>query len=780
MATSPAAPASIGDQVFDDKGNDGTFNGADVGIPNVTVNLYEDTNGNGVIDAGDALIGTTQTNASGIYGFSGLAEGLSYIVDVDQADPDIATYFGGGVIQQSTVDPRPIQGLTGAYTTADFGFYKVVPGSIGDKVWYDADADGVVDANESGLANVDVKLYQDTNGNGMVDAGEPLLATTTTDANGVYNFTNLPAGTYVVDVVQTDPDVPASLAPSLDPIAVTLGVAQNKTDVDFPFVQALTKTVDLTSANPGQQLTYTVYPRYFGSQLLTGVVVNDIIPVGTTYVAATVNAGGEAVDETEPPDGVVDFVAWDLGSNAVGSVGYSGGTAMCPATLSIVADLDTWIYEKSSDLDTNDGAGTVIETANKASEDQVGLLHFPVTALPVGAVLDSVALNLTVQGSNGANRGISLHELKTAWTEGTGTKDACTSSSNGAAWQGPNCTDAWLTAADAFGASDYEAASLGTIDPLVKEVPYSVNSAALKTLVSTWAAGGTNRGIAMIPNGSATNAVTWYAKQTATTAWRPQLVLTYRVPTPSGCSGTATLTDIADTYIQEDDAARNFGTDNAMKIRPQSTKRKHALLKFDVAGIPVGATLNAATLSMYVSTNKTLTTSEIHGMVTAWTEGTNSNTNGATWNDSDGSLGAGDWSAGAFGTADYNATTIGAITPSTKLFKTADVKSLVQGWQTGALANNGLVLLTTGTATADAAYASRENGTPANRPVINVTWTIPPSDPTRVNTPERRPAAGGGRGQDQRQHGVAEHHRQRRDQRRSQRPHRHRLGRGRL
>ena len=105
-------------------------------------------------------------------------------------------------------------------------------------------------------------------------------------------------------------------------------------------------------------------------------------------------------------------------------------------------------------------------------------------------------------------------------------------SSNGAAWQGPNCTDAWLTAADAFGTSDYEAASLGTIDPLVKEVPYSVNSAALKTLVSTWAAGGTNRGIAMIPNGSATNAVTWYAKQTATTAWRPQLVLTYRVPTP--------------------------------------------------------------------------------------------------------------------------------------------------------------------------------------------------------------------------------------------------------
>ena len=50
---------------------------------------------------------------------------------------------------------------------------------------------------------------------------------------------------------------------------------------------------------------------------------------------------------------------------------------------------------------------------------------------------------------------------------------------------------------------------------------------------------------------------------------------------------------------------KNFGTDNALKVRPQSTKHKHALLLFDVNGIPVGATLNAATLSVNVSTNKT-------------------------------------------------------------------------------------------------------------------------------------------------------------------------------
>ena len=465
----PGGSGSIGDTVFDDKGNDGTFNGADVGIPGVTVNLYEDTNGNGVVDAGDALIGTqTTSNGSqdvdgdgntdpvGYYRFRNLAEGLSYIVDVDQAAPDIATYFGGGAIQQSTVDPRPVQGLTGAYTTADFGFYKVVPGSIGDQVFYDLDADGVFDSGESGLANVDVKLYQDTNGNGAVDAGEPLLATTTTDANGVYTFNNLPAGTYVVDVVQTDPDVPASLAPTRDPIAVTLGVAEAKTDVDFPFVQALTKTVDLASATPGQQLTYTVYPRYFGTSLLTGVVINDTIPAGTTYVAASINAGGEAVDETDPPDGVVDFVAWDLGSNDVGSVGYSGGTAMCPATLTLKGTTDSFdTYIDENDQTKNFGSDTSFKTANEALEDITPLLRFNVgsSTLSAGWVLDKAVLNLTPTGGGGANRQVEVRALNTAFVEGSGTGgDLCGISSNGATWDDPNCALAGTWA----GGGDFE------------------------------------------------------------------------------------------------------------------------------------------------------------------------------------------------------------------------------------------------------------------------------------------------------------------------------------
>ena len=139
---------------------------------------------------------------------------------------------------------------------------------------------------------------------------------------------------------------------------MTLGVAQNKTDVDFPFVQALTKSVDLTSASPGEQLTYTLYPRYFGDNLLTGAVVNDTIPAGTTYVdtAPSVNAGGEAVDEYGTGGQRDRLRGLGPGQQRRRQPGYSGGTAMCPATQTIVAGRDTWIDE--NDITKNNGAET--------------------------------------------------------------------------------------------------------------------------------------------------------------------------------------------------------------------------------------------------------------------------------------------------------------------------------------------------------------------------------------------------------------------------------------
>ncbi|MDP3582968.1 MAG: SdrD B-like domain-containing protein, partial [Ignavibacteria bacterium] len=61
--------------------------------------------------------------------------------------------------------------------------------SLGDKVWLDVDKDGIQDSGENGIASVTVKLYTCAN---------VLVATTTTNANGIYSFTNLTPGDYYV------------------------------------------------------------------------------------------------------------------------------------------------------------------------------------------------------------------------------------------------------------------------------------------------------------------------------------------------------------------------------------------------------------------------------------------------------------------------------------------------------------------------------------------------------------------------------------------------------
>ena len=197
-------------------------------------------------------------------------------------------------------------------------------------------------------------------------------------------------------------------------------------------------------------------------------------------------------------------------------------------------------------------------------------------------------------------------------------------------------------------------------------------------------------------------------------------------------------------------------------------------------GIPVGATLNAATLKVNVSTNKTLTTSEIHRHGHGLDRGDEQQHQRRHLERFRRTPAPATGRPGPSAPATTTPPTVGTITPSTKGVKTADVKSLVLGWQTGAFANNGLVLLTTGTATGDAAYASRENGTAANRPVINVNWSIPPANPTRVNTMSAGPLLVVEGDKITVKMVLAEHHRLGRDERDPQRPDRHRLGRRRL
>ncbi len=63
---------------------------------------------------------------------------------------------------------------------------------LGNFVWHDADRDGLQEKGESGLAGLTLRL---------LDAAATVLATTTTDSSGVYQFCGLPAGgQYMVEL----------------------------------------------------------------------------------------------------------------------------------------------------------------------------------------------------------------------------------------------------------------------------------------------------------------------------------------------------------------------------------------------------------------------------------------------------------------------------------------------------------------------------------------------------------------------------------------------------
>ncbi|MGC8960620.1 MAG: SdrD B-like domain-containing protein [Chloroflexia bacterium] len=235
---------TLGDTLYYDWDGDGTQDSNEEGIPNVTVSLYEDANGNGSIDPEDALISTTVTSGSGYYRFTGLPAG-SYLVAVDTNDPD----FPAGVVETQdpdesgvcvVCDSRGGATLGPSDDTVDFGYRPLGAGSIGDTVFRDMNGDGVqAGPTETGIPNITVWLEVDLNNDGTYSR----VMTTTTDSNGRYLFTSLPDGKYRVVVDTSDPDLPIgayghpylpSTPTTTDPI--TLSGGNTYLDADFGFM----------------------------------------------------------------------------------------------------------------------------------------------------------------------------------------------------------------------------------------------------------------------------------------------------------------------------------------------------------------------------------------------------------------------------------------------------------------------------------------------------------------------------------------------------------------
>jgi len=290
-------------------------------VEGVVVNLL-DADGEPVLDGnGDPI--TTTTDQNGEYYFDVPAG--DYIIEFDPTTLPTGTQFtdqDSGSDDAADSDADPVTGRTGVISvdpsaltdtdgdgivddyTHDAGVTSGV--EIGNYVWFDADGDGVQDADEEGIAGVLVELL-DADGNPVLDEnGEPITATT--DADGGYLFTVTP-GDYQLQFTP-----PEGMLPTVSD-AGDDDTADSDTN---PFGRIDTFTVE-----PGVN-DYTLDAGFIPAQYISGVVWDDANQDGIQDDAETVRAGvlvelfdadgdpildenGDPVTATTDADGAYEF-----------------------------------------------------------------------------------------------------------------------------------------------------------------------------------------------------------------------------------------------------------------------------------------------------------------------------------------------------------------------------------------------------------------------------------------------------------------------------------------
>jgi hypothetical protein len=229
----------LGDYVWYDNNQNGQQDAGEPGVNGVSVALYNNASCSGTAIATTVTANGGTPAADGWYNFGPLPSG-NYCVEFSNLPAGwVFTQANqGNDATDSDADPASGQviniSLTNTDLTIDAGIYAAI-GQVSGLVYCDENPrNGAFDSGE-GRPNVGIDLMRDTDCDGT---GDTLYASQDTDANGNYNFSNVP-----VALAPAPPNPQVCYVVVFDPSDPDLG------DCDAPFLPVEAAVV-LDTANP--------------------------------------------------------------------------------------------------------------------------------------------------------------------------------------------------------------------------------------------------------------------------------------------------------------------------------------------------------------------------------------------------------------------------------------------------------------------------------------------------------------------------------------------------
>ena len=285
--------ARLGDYVWFDGNGNGLQDSNEAGVDNVVVELY-DGSGNFISSTKTGDDFSTAAVEHGYYQFTGLKAGNYQVKFIAPTSYQFTTKDANGNAQDAAdSDAHVTSGFShvvtlppgGSNQTIDAGL--VQPASLGDRLWFDSNANGQQDDGATGISGQTVTLIGG-GADGLINGVGDTTAITTTGTDGFYEFTGLTPGV----------EYQVQFAAPAGTVFTGQNVGNDTSDSDADTTTGKTQIVTLGSGEHNPTLDAGVYvPASLGDRLWLDSNANGQQDDGATGISGqTVTLIGGGTD----------------------------------------------------------------------------------------------------------------------------------------------------------------------------------------------------------------------------------------------------------------------------------------------------------------------------------------------------------------------------------------------------------------------------------------------------------------------------------------------------